>query len=57
MMMVSTPRSKIQDQAKEARDGGKESFTGGAVGGEPEGDISDGFGEMKDFGLQKQLDI
>ena len=50
MMIVSTPRSKIQDQAKEARDGGKEPFTGGAVGGEPEEDTSDGFGEMKDFG-------
>ena len=42
---------------EEARDGGREFFSGGGVGGETEGDTSDGFSKMEDCSLTSQIDI
>ena len=46
-----TPEKGIKVNEEEARDLGRKSFNGGGVGGEPEGDTSDGFGKMEDCGL------
>ena len=51
---VYSPEQGVKVKKEEARDGGRESFSGGGVGGETEGDTSDGFSKCS---LTSQLDI
>ena len=52
---VYNPEQRVNVKENKARNGVRESINGGAVGGEPEIDTSDGFGEIEDCGLQRHL--
>ena len=54
---VYSPEQGGKVKKEEPRDGGRESFSRGGVGGETERDTSDGFSKMEDCSLTSQLDI